>query len=143
MKKNILITIAAIILIIFGGLSIYNSQNKPAQKSTENNIANQGNEVNLVIDYGNGSQKALTTSYTEGMTAFDLLKSEAEKENLTLKTKSYDTGVFIEAIGDIENGQDGKYWLYYVNKEMPQVAAYKQNIKTADVVEFKFEKSPF
>jgi uncharacterized protein YxeA len=143
MKRKILITIAAIILIIFGGLSVYHSQNKPAQKSAENNIADQGNEVNLVIDYGNGSQKTLTTSYTKSMTAFDLLKRGAEKENLTLKTKPYDTGVFIEAIGDTENGQDGKYWLYYINGEMPQVAADKQNIKVADVVEFKFEKSPF
>ena len=52
-------------------------------------------------------------------------------------------GILIEAIGEKENGKDGKYWLYYVNGEMPQVAADKQILKANEVVEFKFEKSPF
>ena len=48
-----------------------------------------------------------------------------------------------EIIGDKENGQDEKYWMYYVNEEMPMVAADKKEIKAEDKVEFRFEKSAF
>ena len=42
-----------------------------------------------------------------------------------------------------ENGENGKYWLYYVNGEMPMVSADKKELRPGDKVEFKFEKSPF
>jgi len=76
------------------------------------------------------------------MTAFDLLKKGTEELNLTLKNKTYDIGIFIEAIGDKENGQDGKYWMYYVNAEMPIIAADKKELNARDKTEFKFEKPP-
>ena len=101
------------------------------------------NKVMLVIDGGEELSEAIEAEFKEGMTAFNLLGNEAEKLNLTLKSKTYDIGVFIEAIGNKENGEDGKYWLYYVNGEMPQVAADKQVLIPGDKVEFKFEKSPF
>jgi len=100
-------------------------------------------EVVLVINDGQSKSKTFETEFKEGMTAFDLLKEGAAELNLPLKTKTYDIGIFIEAIGDKENGQDGKYWLYYVNGEMPQVAADKKEIKLNDKIEFKFEKSSF
>jgi len=101
-------------------------------------------KVILIIDDGEELlSKAIETEFKEGMTAFDLLSNEAEKLNLTLKFKTYDIGVFIEAIGNKENGEDGKYWLYYINGEMSQLAADKQLLTHGDKVEFKFEKSPF
>ena len=101
-------------------------------------------EVVLVIDAGEGLPDTFEIEPEEGMTAFSLLRNKTEELSLPLKTKTYDNiGIFIEAIGDKENGQDGKYWLYYVNEEMPVVAADKQEIKAGDRVEFKFEKSPF
>jgi len=60
---------------------------------------------------------------------------------MVLKTKTYDFGIFIEAIGDKENGEDGKYWMYYVNEEMPMMAVDKKEIGPGDKIEFKFEKS--
>ena len=33
--------------------------------------------------------------------------------------------------------------MYYVNGVLPMVAADKKEIKSGDIVEFKFEKSPF
>ena len=103
-------------------------------------------KIMLIIDSDEGLlSKAIEieTEFKEGMTAFNLLSDEAEKLNLTLKFKTYDMGVFIEAIGDKENGEDGEYWLYYVNGEMPQLAADKQLLNPGDKIEFKFEKSPF
>lgn len=98
-------------------------------------------EVILVIDYGDGNSNTFNIEFIEGMTAFDLLNDMAEE--LSLETKAYDIGIFIEAIGDKKNGQDGKYWMYYVNEEMPMVSADNMEIKVGDKVEFKFEESQF
>ena len=100
-------------------------------------------EVVLAINDGSGNIDTLAIEFKEGASAFDLLKEGAEKLALALKAKNYDIGIFIEAIGDKENGQDGKYWLYYVNGEMPMAAADKNPLKIGDRVEFKFEKSSF
>jgi len=147
MKKiNILIGIGIGLIIVVASLAILSG--KIGQFSHEEEVIisqeKPENKVMLVINGGEELlSKALETEFKEGMTAFNLLSDEAEKLNLTLRFKTYDMGVFIEAIGDKENGEDGKYWLYYVNGEMPQLAADKQLLIPGDKVEFKFEKSPF
>lgn len=100
-------------------------------------------EVVLIIESGPESQLVFQDEFKTGMTAFSLLKEKAEGSGLVLETKSYDIGVMIEAIGGKENGQEGKYWLYYINGEMPMVSADKQELKPGDKVEFKFEESSF
>lgn len=134
-----LIIITAVCVILSGKISRFvpDREVKISQEKTEK-------KVMLIIDSGEELlSKAIEIEFKEGMTAFSLLSDEIEKLNLTLKFKTYDMGVFIEAIGDKENGEDGKYWLYYVNGEMPQLAADKQLLSPGDNVEFKFEKSPF
>lgn len=139
MKKYNFILIGIVIIIIaFGGWLAFQ---KEVTIAPVENIANQ--DVFLAIDSGAGNPNTFTVKFNEGATAFDLLKKEAEKSNINLETKSYDIGIMIEAIGDKKNGQDGKYWLYYVNGEMPMVSADKMFLKAGDKVEFKFEKSSF
>ncbi len=145
MKKTNIYIIIGIGIIIIGGLIMLSdeiSQSIFHKEIGGTILDNIKKEVVLVIDDGE-SPKTFETEFREKMTAFDLLKSAAERLNLTLKTKTYDIGVMIESIGEKENGQDGKYWLYYVNGEMPMVAADKKEIKSGDKVEFKFEKSSF
>lgn len=97
----------------------------------------------LVIDNGEGEPESFELEIRPGMTVFDLLKEKAEESGLRLQTKSFDIGVMIEAIGSKENGQDGKYWLYYLNGEMPMISVDKQMIVSGDILEFRFEASPF
>ena len=145
MKKNVKIIIGLGIFLILVGSLIFLNKIVPSgsQEKTEIFQAEVKEEVNLVIDYGEEGVDSFQSDFKEGMTVFDLLKEEAEKLALALKIKNYDIGIFIEAIGDKKNGQGGKYWLYYVNGEMPMVSADKMAIKPGDKVEFKFEKSPF
>jgi len=144
-KKNIIYIIVGIGVIVFIGSWLYFS-NGFWQASVEENNVLQGvgeEELVLVIDDGEGDPNIIAAEFKEGMTAFDLLKDKTDELNITLKTKTYDAGILIEAIGDRKNGQDGKYWLYYVNGEMPMVSADKIILKIGDKVEFKFEKSSF
>ena len=145
MKKTYIFTgIIVIISVIFGSIIFLNKNNlfAPTKEGIISEIKT-GKIVSLVIDKGEGSPVILTGQFKEGITAFDLLKEKAKEVNLTLETKNYDMGIFIQAIGDKKNGQDQKYWLYYVNGQMPQVAADKYLLKVGDKVEFKFEKSPY
>ena len=144
MKKNIYIIAGlGIIIVITGWLLFSNTFGQP--KIEENNIIQEAvkKEAVLVIDYGEGSPNSFDVQFEEGATAFDLLKNKAEESNIVLETKSYDIGVMIEKINDKKNGQDEKYWLYYVNGETPMVSADKLEIKAGDKIEFKFEKSIF
>ena len=145
MKKNIFVVIGLLIIIAASGwIIISNTIEQLGEEETTGIVGQEevGKEVVLIID--NGIQpKRFTAEFRGGMTAFDLLKNKVEESNLVFKTKTYDIGILVEAIGDEENGQDGKYWLYYVNEEMPMVASDKNEIKAGDKVEFKFEKSTF
>lgn len=99
----------------------------------------------LIIDDGQSGLKTFETvlSGEKKMTAFGLLEAGAEELGLPLKSTNYEFGVFLEAIGEVKNGQDGKYWMYYVNGVLPQVAADKTELSPGDKVEFKFETSTF
>ena len=102
-----------------------------------------GQNVSLIIDKQEEGILILEIEFKEGMTAFNLLEEKTKELGLILETKTYDMGTFIESIGDKKNGQDGKYWLYYVNGETPMVASDKKLLKVGDKVEFKFEESMF
>ena len=143
-KTTILIGLIVILVIVAGWalFSFTDLQLIPQEKGQEL-TEEVKEEVFLVINYGEEPVPILKADFREGMTAFDLLEEKAEELKINLKTKNYDFGVFIETIGDKENGSEGKYWLYYVNGEMPSVAADRKELKPSDKVEFKFEKSPF
>lgn len=144
MKKNIYIIIGVGIIVITGSCLI--SSNGFWQAGVEKNnsaLETIGEEVILTVNDGEKEPITFEVDFIEGTTVFDLLKNKTEEAGITLKTKAYDIGTIIESIGDKENGQDNKYWLYYVNEEMPMVSVDKMIIKPGDKVEFKFEKSPF
>jgi len=142
-KTSILIGIGMVIIISIWVVFL-NKVNQPIyQEEVKVSQENIKQEVVLVVDDGEGSPRTFEAKFEAGMTAFDLLKEKTEESSIVLKTKSYNIGLMIEAIGDKKNGESRKYWLYYVNGEMPQVAADKKEIKVGDKVEFKFEKSPF
>lgn len=143
-KKITIGIIIGMIIVVGGQLALSNKikQFIPSE-IIDNRQENAQQEVFLIIDDGQRSPQNFESKFREGMTAFDLLFEKTEEKSILLETKTYDIGVLIETIGDAKNGNSGKYWLYYVNGEMPQVAADKKEIKAGDKVEFKFEKSLF
>ena len=133
---------AGIILVLSLPVFLNNIYQLPPPKFAEP-VQKEVKKIGLVIDDGEGRPESFNADFKEKITAFDLLKEGAGKLNLAVETKTYDIGIFIEAIGNKKNGQGGKYWLYYVNKETAPVAADKKELKDGDVVEFKFEKPSF
>lgn len=146
MKKiNILLLVGGVIILIASGWLIFSNKGVELIPREGTKIPQVGvkQEVVLVIDDGEGEPKTFQGAFGGKMTAFDLLKDKTEELGLSLETKTYEIGILIEAIGDKENGQDEKYWIYYINGEMPMVSADKKEIKPGDKIEFKFGKTPF
>ena len=147
MKKNIFILIGvAIIIIIIGGWFVINNATTQQNSQGETEVTpteNVAQNVVLVIDNGQEPAETFQIKFEEGMTAFDLLRNKSEELGFNLKTKTYDIGIMVECIGEKDGGEDGKYWMYYVNGEMPMISADKMILKPGDKVEFKFEKSTF
>ena len=144
MKKTIFIAITILILGISISimLSDKNSNIGQYQESKISQLEDQ-KQIELIIDNGKGLSLTYIAKFREGMTVFDLLKEKTDELHLNLETKIYDVGTFIEAIGNKKNGKENKYWLYYVNGEMPMVAVEQNKLNPGDTVEFKFEESSF
>ncbi len=68
----------------------------------------------------------------------------AKNNNIEVKyNNNYEFGVFIESIAGVKNGDEGKYWQYYINGVLGDVAADKKILKESDVVVWRFEEAPF
>jgi len=137
--------ILGIIMFIGVWLLFFQEFNQPASVGQVEIKAEQEikQELTLVINNGEEGAETYVSEFNQEITAFDLLKDKAEESGLILETKVYDFGILIEKIGDKKNGDENKYWLYYINDEMPMVAADKQELNPGDKVEFNFEKSTF
>ncbi|MCK4891590.1 MAG: DUF4430 domain-containing protein, partial [Candidatus Pacebacteria bacterium] len=95
--------------------------------------------VLLKIDDGSKEKKEYELSdISKQTTVFDVLKNNADiKYN-----NNYSYGVFIESINGIKNGDDGKYWQYYINDVLGDVAADKKVLKEGNNIEWRFEEVP-
>lgn len=93
-------------------------------------------QVTVVLDFGQGAKREAKVS---AGTAFEALKLTTDQNNLELKTKQYDFGIFVEAIGGVENSRE-RAWIYFVNGKAGEVASDKYLLKTSDSVEWKYIK---
>ena len=134
MKKNILI--AAIVgIILVGGVYGVKKYSPPQTKSTVPSVtATPVSTITIVLNTG---QEVSTVSGVEAENAFTALTGYAKQKNLTLKTKHYDFGVFVDAIGTLANTKE-KAWVYFVNGKEGTVAADKQQLHSGDMVEWKY-----
>lgn len=104
----------------------------------------QQEKVSYIIDKGNQNINSYQISLSQNSTVFSLLEELAEKENFKVESKVYqEMGVFVESIDGVKNGTDNKYWQYWVNGELPMVAADKKEVKGGDKVEWKFAPASF
>jgi len=97
-----------------------------------------------IIDFGNGNVKSYQIIPSENLTVFSLLEELAKRENFKIEFTIYEgMGVLVENIDGARNGTDNKYWQYWLNGELPTIAADKKEIKEGDRVEWKFAPSLF
>ena len=81
---------------------------------------------------------------TSNVTVAKFLFECAERYNFSVKADYWQgySSLFIEAIHDIENGDGGNYWQYYVNGRFAEVGCSRYYLHDNDVVEWCFEPPP-
>jgi hypothetical protein len=131
MKKIILIAVVllAVLYILF-------PKALPQHTSAVPTITPTSAISTVSVTLNNGST-APTVSGITAQNAFGALQEAAKKQNITLKTKQYDFGVFVEQIGGLANTKE-KSWIYFVNGKAGTVAADKQKVHAGDQVEWKY-----
>jgi len=101
-------------------------------------------KVVYIIDKEDGNLLSYQILPAENSTVFSLLEELAKRENFKIEFTIYpEIGVFVESIDGIRNGTQNKYWQYWVNRELPMVAADNYKVKKGDRVEWKFAPSSF
>src|SRR4030042_3997616 len=150
MRQRHISLIIILILIAAGGAYYWNTQtNTPTESDTsvttptlnensENAGGSANNEtdstapneekseiVSLVVDFGDGRKEQVELAFAPGITAFSLLTEGAKQKGLSVQTKTSSAGAYVDSIGGLAGGTDGKYWLYYLNSEQAPTAADK------------------
>lgn len=100
----------------------------------------QTRTVSVMFDFGDGGVKSFPdVSFSEGEHLFDVTKRLAEQNNLNFRYQPPGQfGILIDQIGDKVGGTDDKYWLWWENNRMGQVASDVYVLKSGDVLEWKF-----
>ncbi len=116
---------------------------RPAAPVTQQPTASeqQARTVSVMFDFGEGTVKSYNdVAFSDGEHLFDVTKRLAEQNNWTFQ---YDPpgqyGIFIQQIGDMRGGPpENKYWTWYENNRMGQIASDAYVLKSGDVLEWKF-----
>lgn len=138
MSKRIFIFVITALLtlgVLIGGFLFFRPTHSPSpQLST---VA--GQSVQVVIDFGTEQNDESVVPYKPTLTAFSALEAALDGKNYPLDVdRSSGLGVFVRAIGSRTNGDDKKFWQYWVNGAFPLIASDKYYLIPNDVVEWKF-----
>lgn len=135
MKKKLLYIIPILLLVVFGAIFFKPSNsNLNPTASVEQEVPEN---IELIIDYGNGNSSSHSLNTSGEETAFSILEKIAKEEKIALNTQQYDFGIFVKAIGEKESSAE-MAWIYFVNGESGQVAADQYQLKAGDKVEWKY-----
>jgi len=79
-----------------------------------------------------------------GDTVFSILEVSSNRNRVSFEYTYYEQfdSVLIDSINGDVNGEDGKYWQYYVNEDIPMIGADKYTVSNGDYIEWRFEVIP-
>ncbi|OGG08581.1 hypothetical protein A2154_00520 [Candidatus Gottesmanbacteria bacterium RBG_16_43_7] len=133
MKRFIIILFFAVVAVF--SLTVLSGRNtQTAQYKANEQNTNQIPRVPLIIG---DEYTAATYSGVAAATAFTALERVASVSGIKLKTKQYDFGVLVQAIGEKQNS-DLLSWIYFINGKSPIIASDRSNLKDGDTVEWKY-----
>ncbi len=83
-----------------------------------------------------------SVQFSAGENLFQILKRKMADEKITFEFKEYPgLGVLVTRIGERKNGEQGKYWQYWVNGAYADKGPDAYVVKPGDAIEWRFEGS--
>lgn len=162
MKKNIQFIILA--LVIIGAItlwqnSVWQAKNKAPQvvnqEIVQENIATTTikeepapvqTKINVNFIFAETDSQNISYSLAENNTKslFTISQEIAKENNWDWQYQNYgELGTLVSKINNTQNGQDNKYWQYYIDDKQPQVSADKYIPKSGEKIEWRFAESKF
>ena len=144
-KEKKKISLVSIVMLVFGLLIAIFFIISANTVSEDDRYIGTGVDPN----FSGAVNELLTITYSfdkddKESTVFSGLLSYGRNNNIVIDyNNNYSYGVFIESIDGVENGDDGKYWQYYIDDTLGDLAADKKILKDGSVVEWRFEEVPF
>lgn len=130
MKKRSIIILSSLLVIL--GIAAMLLYQKTARGSVP--VQETAAVVSVTIDDG---EHIATSSGITANNPFDALITVSKTKELSVTTKQYDFGQFVQAIGD-KNSSETEAWIYFVNGTSGSIAADKYLLHTGDMVEWKY-----
>jgi len=136
--KNALMIVIPIIVIIGAGIFFVNT----GIISTESiNFDTDIVNVTLKIEYSND----IIDTYNIKMknpTVYSVLMKASNDYDFSVGTKYYDQyqSHYIFSINSVAEGENNKFWQYYINGKYGTVGADLQTLKDNDFIEWKFQE---
>lgn len=91
-----------------------------------------------------GVTENMSLRVPNGTTVLGALERASAEASFTVETKSYEgLGVLVERIQDFKNGDENRYWQYYINGDMPLVGADALVLEGGEHVEWMFAESEY
>lgn len=133
--KSCLSKILILAIGLFFGALIGRSELAPPSLTTP-----QGElEIRMMVDDGDGSIDVYREDREEGESLFSFMKRLEEKTDLKLTYEEFEgLGVLISQIGKKKNGEEEKYWQYWINNEHAKVGADSYLLQGGENIEWKF-----
>lgn len=143
--KTIKFLLIAIIFFAAGFFVSQSYQTPVVSKPTSDSQQQQLTGITQVLQFAeNDIREIQNLTAVAGETVLDLLTRVVQENNFEFKTKDYgDLGILVTQIGDKVNGQDNRYWQYWVNGEQVMVGAGKYKLSGGERIEWKFVESEF
>lgn len=136
-KKIILVVVCGVFLSIgvWKGYLLFHGQGKNVVISKQREIPT----ITLTLD---GSDRIATYSSIPASTVFAALQYVSREQHISIQTKQYDFGVFVEQIGDKPNTNE-RAWIYSVNGTSGTVASDKYDLHSGDTILWQYVKPIF
>lgn len=134
-KKQIILIVIILILIVVSFFLLFW---QPKDLSPDERIVL--GEVSYIINRGEENISEYQIEIFDNSTVFSLLKELAEREDFKIETTSYaGMGILVESINGFKGGTDNKWWQYWINGKLGEVAADKKSVEEGDTIEWRFE----
>ncbi len=137
LKKILLVLIPLICVISIGvvlaNIGIITTESPKLNPHTVN--------ATLVIDFGNDTVDTYNIKL-ENATVFSVLEEASKLYSFTIVAQYYEQYQchYVTSINSVDEGQDNKYWQYYLNENYGTVGADFQTVQDGDLVEWVFQQ---
>jgi hypothetical protein len=141
MKSKLGVGVVGLVCLVVGFLLGQSFQLSP-QIQTQLSVGRSETEPRVSVMFDSGDGRVVSYSavpLSNPPTVSQTLVWLRDNNKIKLEVQDYpDVGLFVKKINDKQNGQDNKYWQYWVNNTFAQIASDKFLLSNGDVVEWKF-----